>query len=183
MSLKNTLDRLSSILAAVALCAAVSGCGGGGGGGGGGAAPPPQTPASFISVSKPSNGSAMSDVAFRATDTFYIEISHTAPLETNSLSVTFRMDSGSAQNITGYFTEVNSTTLRSGGMTAFTRGLFDFRTNDVNRVMTVTATARNSSGVSGSAATSFTVYPEVPGGGVGARPSAGRAGQSPVSPH
>ncbi len=140
------------LITLAAFATAASGCGGGGGGSAASSTvitTPGTNPG--LSFTSPASATQMSDVDFRA-ETFYIEIKHTAALRSGSLVVNFSMDGGTPTNIASYFSEYNSTTLRTNSQFYnFTRSLFDLATNDSTRRMTVNASANSSDGGSGSA--------------------------------
>ncbi len=104
------------------------------------------------------------DVDFHSPTTFYIQIgySDTQAMDFSSLSVTFKMDDGTAQNISQYFQQTNSTTIRSYGLHDFIDTLFALPSNDVSRTMTVSVSLKDKSANKGTATTSFIVYPAAP---------------------
>ncbi len=104
------------------------------------------------------------DVDFHSSTTFYIQIAYSdaGAMDFSSLNVTFKMDDGTAQDISQYFQQTNSTTVRSSGIDAFIDTLFALPTNDVARTMTVSVSLKDKSGNKGTATTSFIVFPAAP---------------------
>ncbi|HOO55333.1 MAG TPA: hypothetical protein PLN69_00815 [bacterium] len=114
-----------------------------------------------ISMNNPSPQSSISDVEFRA-ETFYIEfdIYDTSTLVESSKQISFKMDDGTAVDVTDRFTMTDSNTIKSNGdFYTYTRTLFDLATNDQTRHITVSVSimdyAENEGGFTGS----FNVYP------------------------
>lgn len=79
-----------------------------------------------------------------------------------TLSVTMKMDNGSEQNITSYFSQTSATTIQSSNIYQFTRTLFDLPSNAVTRTMTLSASIKSQAGITGTSTASFTVYPVTP---------------------
>ncbi|MFA6448579.1 MAG: hypothetical protein WCX65_03840 [bacterium] len=133
-----------------------SGCGGGGGGGRGGTDIAP-----ILSLSAPAPNSTIPDISF-ATDSFYVQLNYSSqdPMQFSSLAVTMKMDSGSAQNITSYFTKVNETTIKSVNLIQFIRTLRDWPTNDAPRTITIAAAIRDYHSNIGGTTSSFIVSPQ-----------------------
>lgn len=159
--LGRVVKNVSCLIVAAALCCFVlAGCGGGGGGCGTVAG---DTTAPTLAVAYPQSGALVSDVDFR-NEAFYIQISYTdsSPVDMNSLNVTLKMDDDAAQDITSYFQKVNDTTIKSSGLYAFNRTLFELASNDHAREMTVNVTAKDTYKNAGSASGAFTVYPDSP---------------------
>lgn len=138
------------------------GCGGGEGGGS--SAPPapvPTTPS--FTLASPAPNSSVSDLDFRA-ETFVIRFnySNASAMNPGTLSVTMKMDNGSEQNITSYFSQTSATTIQSSNIYQFTRTLFDLPSNAVTRTMTLSASIKSQAGITGTSTASFTVYPVTP---------------------
>jgi len=83
-------------------------------------------------------------------------------MDFSSLSVTFKMDDGTAQNISQYFKQTYATTIRSNSLHDFIDTLFALSSNDVSRTMTVSVTLKDKSANKGTATASFIVYPAAP---------------------
>lgn len=179
-----TISILLTSIFAVALVLA-AGCGGGGGGGA--AAPPPSgggnNGGGGGSSDKTAPTLALVDPAPGSSDTQDVELwdgnfkitfsySDAAPIDEDSIIVTFQMDNGQVNTISSYFS-VASQELKNGkyesnivssGIFQFTSTLFLLPPNTQARVMKVTFKAKDSSGNQGSVTSQFTVVPAtIPG--------------------
>ncbi|MEW6203566.1 MAG: hypothetical protein AB1546_16450 [bacterium] len=138
-----------------------TGCGGGGGSGavnnGGDAVNP------VVNMTVPAPNSSVSDVDFQS-EAFYIQFSYNdaSPIATGTLSVTMKMDNGAAQDITSYFSQTDSSSIKSSNLYNYTRTLFLLQANDTSRTITINATIQDSAQNTGTASASFTVYPVGP---------------------
>ena len=146
--------------------AAAAGCGGGGGGvvgnrGGDGVAP-------VLTMTSPAQAGRVSDVEFLKIppdQPFSITVNYadTSPMAFNTIHATLKMDAATAQDITSYFARVDASTIRTNSdFYVFTNSLFDIRTSDTSRVMTLTLSIQDEQQNVGNLTTTFTVFPDGP---------------------
>lgn len=165
----NIAPRFFSMIVTVCAVIAFSGCGGGGGGGGSSTTTTTtttttsDTTAPILAITYPAANQSIYDTDFFA-NTFYVEFSYSDanPINAGSIAVSMQMDSGSAVNVSQYFSPVTSTLIRSNALYNYTRTLFTLASNTTTHTIVVTAAARDSAGNLGIASTTFIVPPAPP---------------------
>lgn len=116
-----------------------------------------------ITFSNPGSSTRISDVDFRD-QAFFVQLGYSdaAPLHTGNLKITLSMDGGDETDVTSYFTQPDSASIKSNGFYQYTRTLFNLASNDEEHTITIRVTAEDASGNSQFAGWSFTVYPQAP---------------------
>jgi len=138
------------------------GCGGGGGLGVGNRGGDVNAP--VLTMSNPEPDGRVSDMDFHSGN-FYMQFSYNdgSPMVISTLSVTMKMDTGSAQDITSYFSQTDSSTIKSSNLYNYTRTLFMLQTNDTSHSIAVTISIQDTAQNTGNTSAGFTVYPVGPG--------------------
>lgn len=150
--------KLVTIAAAAILIGLTAGCGGGGGSDGrGGTNVPP-----VINLTSPTPLAEITDTTFAADD-FYVQFSYASEnqdqMRLETLAVTMKLDSGTAQNITSYFQKVDDSTIKSVNLDSYILNMYEWPTNTATHTITIVASIKDYHYNLGATTTTFIVKP------------------------